>query len=328
MIGTAFWSWAYAVTNGEQKNLAARFTAKLLRPPIRLARSVTSDPIIKLRVGNRTLLITWSHHLPMLLRYCPHYETEIGRLATHLSRTEGDLLMIDVGANVGDTIATLPALDRAKFLCIEGSQKFHDLLRKNYGSDPRVRLVFALLTDNSHRSDSVRLLEIEGTAHLVASETPPAGAPPLLTLDAVLEKNSDFKDANFLKVDVDGYDLPVLRGATGLLRRSKPCLHIELGARLWRDCGNCSLDDGLAFLSDFGYREVLVYDNVGSFIGRDRTENPTFLRAFWDYAMRNPSRLYLNIIAFHDSRKDIETFYGAEASEAALPSGAGGSSGR
>jgi FkbM family methyltransferase len=316
MIGTAFWSWAYSITNGERKNLASSFAAKLLGLPIRLARSVASDPIIRLRVGDRALLVPWSHHLPTLLRHCPRYETEIGRLATHLSRTEGDLLMIDVGANVGDTIATLPSLERAKFLCIEGSQKYHDLLQKNYGSDARVKLLFALLADQSHQSDGVRLHEVNGTAHLAAGEGPSTGAP-LLTLDDLLEKNSDFRNANFVKIDVDGYDLPVLRGATELLRRSKPCLHIELAPTYWRDYGNCGLDDGLAFLSQFGYKEILVYDNLGSFIGRDRTENPTFLPAFWDYSMKNPSRLYLNLIALHASRKDIENFYSAEASQAA-----------
>jgi FkbM family methyltransferase len=316
MIGTAFWSWAYGIANREQNNLPASLAGKLLRLAARVERNIKGDPIIRLRVGDRTLLVPWSHHLPMLLRHCPFYESEIGRLATHLRRIEGELLMIDVGANVGDTIATLPPLDQAKFLCVEGSEKYHDLLRKNYGSDARVKLLFALLTDGSPQSDSIRLQEVDGTAHMAVSASP-TGAAPLLTLDSLLEKTPDFRNANFVKIDTDGYDLKVLRGATEFLKRAKPCLHIEFAPTFWREYGKCDLTDAQAFLSDFGYKEVLVYDNMGYFIGRDSTDSPTFLGVLWDYAMRIPSRLYLNVIAFHASRKDLEQFYGAEASGAA-----------
>jgi FkbM family methyltransferase len=316
MIGTAFWSWAYGMATREQNNLPASLAGKLLRIFARIERSIKGDPIVKVRVGDRNLLVPWSHHLPMLLRHCPFYESEIGRLAKHLCRIEGELRMIDVGANVGDTIAILPPLDQAKFLCVEGSEKYYDLLQKNYGSDSRVELLFALLTDGNPQSDSIRIQEVEGTAHVAVSASPSA-AVPRLTLDSLLEKSPEFRNANFVKIDTDGYDLKVLRGATEFLKRAKPCLHIEFAPTYWREYGKCDLADAQTFLSDFGYKEVLVYDNMGYFVGRDRADNPAFLRVLWDYAMRIPSRLYLNVIAFHSSRRDLEQFYDAEASGAA-----------
>ncbi len=90
---------------------------------MRLIRRFNTDPIVRLQVGDRALLMPWSHNLPLILRSNPLYETEIGRLAQHLADIDGRVVMIDAGANIGDTIATLPKLDQAKFLCIEGSER-------------------------------------------------------------------------------------------------------------------------------------------------------------------------------------------------------------
>jgi FkbM family methyltransferase len=257
----------------------------------------------------------WSHNLPLILRSNPLYETEIGRLAQHLAERDGDAVMIDAGANIGDTIATLPKLDQAKFLCIEGSERYYDLLQKNCESDKRVKPVFALLTDVVSGTDGARIKEVEGTAHVEMTEGSVAVAP-WWTLDQLLEVHSEFKEANFCKIDCDGYDLRVLKGGTAFLERAKPCLHIELGLQLWRQYGGCEVEDGLAFLSRFGYKEVLVYDNLGYFIARDHVENPRILGVLADYTMRHPPWFYLNLIAFHETRNDLEEFYGREVSAA------------
>jgi FkbM family methyltransferase len=312
---TAFWSWAYGVTSRKETSLPAGVVFTPLKLGLGLAQRLSRDPIVKLPVGDRALLMPWSHNLPLILKNNPLYETEIGRLASHLSKKDGEVLMIDVGANIGDTIATLPPLGRAKFLCIEGSQRYYGLLRRNYESDARVVLLFALMTDVISQANGARIKEVEGTAHVEMVEGSLASAP-WLTLDEVVERYPAFANANFIKVDVDGYDLRVLRGATALLERAKPCLHIEVGPQLWREYGGCDVSDGLAFLSRFGYKEVLVYDNLGYFIARDSTQDPKFIGALADYAMRHPPWFYLNLIAFHETRKDIEQFYCAEIKEA------------
>jgi FkbM family methyltransferase len=316
MNGTAFWSWAYEVTSRKATGSVGDLLSKPLALAVRLIRRFNTDPIVRLQVGDRALLMPWSHNLPLILRSNPLYETEIGRLAQHLADTDGKVVMIDAGANIGDTIATLPKLDQAKFLCIEGSERYHDLLEKNLGSDRRVKPVFVLLTDVIGGPNGARVKEVEGTAHVEISEGSTAAAP-WRTLDQLLEVHPEFKEANFCKVDCDGYDLRVLKGGTAFLERAKPCLHIEFGLQLWRQYGGCEADDGLAFLSKFGYKEVLVYDNLGRFIARDYVENPRILGVLADYTLRCPPWFYLNLIGFHETRKDLEKFYTAEVDAAA-----------
>ncbi|GAA3990861.1 MULTISPECIES: FkbM family methyltransferase [Streptomyces] len=50
---------------------------------------------------------------------------------------------------------------------------------------------------------------------------------PCVTLDELA-----LKDVGFIKVDVDGSELAVLRGATGLLARDRPALFVELESRI------------------------------------------------------------------------------------------------
>jgi FkbM family methyltransferase len=286
----------------------------------RLVRKFKGDPIVRLRVGHRSLLMPWSHNLPLILKSSPLYETEIGRLAEHLVTSDGELVMIDAGANIGDTFATLPKLNPAKFLCIEGSERYYDLLRRNLESDPQVQLEFALLTDVKRGGQRARIKEIEGTAHIEMTDDASAAAP-WRTLDEVIELHPEFAKANFLKVDCDGYDLLVLKGAPGFLERTKPCLHIEFGPQLWRMYGGCEIADGLEFLFQFGYKEVLVYDNLGYFIARDSVRNSRVLEILSDYAMRHPAWFYLNVLAFHETRKDLEQFYAREVDQAAASAG-------
>jgi FkbM family methyltransferase len=311
MNGTSVWSWAYRVASRERTGLPEDLVSKPLRLAVRMARKFKSDPIVKVQVGDRALLMPWSHNLPLILRTNPLYETEIGRLAKHLGDVDGEVVMIDAGANIGDTIATLPKLSQAKFLCIEGSERYYDLLRRNCESDPRVKLELALLTDVRDERMGARLREVEGTAHVEATEDSSAAAP-WRTLDELLDLHPEFKNANFCKVDCDGYDLRVLKGGPEFLERAKPCLHIEFGLQLWRQFGGCEASDGFAFLANFGYKEVLAYDNLGRFIARDYVENPRILGTLADYTMRCPPWFYFNLIAFHETREDLERFYGRE----------------
>ncbi|MBY8340804.1 FkbM family methyltransferase [Streptomyces spinosirectus] len=50
---------------------------------------------------------------------------------------------------------------------------------------------------------------------------------PCVTLDEL-----GLRDVDFIKIDVDGSELAVLRGATGLLARDRPALFVELESRI------------------------------------------------------------------------------------------------
>jgi FkbM family methyltransferase len=307
-----FWSIAHRARSGGLPRWVPSYAANLLRLFVRALLKLNPDPIVRVNIGKRPLLIPWSHQLPFYLVQFPRYESEIGRLANFVHRTRGGLTMIDVGANVGDTVACLAGLSGARFLCIEALPRYFDLLRSNFEDDPHVVLEHALLGDGSALDAGLEFAEIGGTAHV----EPGTGKDidvPRLTLDALVDRCGAFREANLVKIDTDGFDLKVMRGGEGLFRSARPCLHVEFSPRHWRDYGGCKVEDGLEFLAGCGYDTLVLYDNHGYLIGRDSTREPTLALAFLHYALRHPG-FYLNIIAFHVSAKDATSFFASELS--------------
>lgn len=67
---------------------------------------------------------------------------------------------------------------------------------------------------------------------------------------------------DFLKVDIDGFEFEVLRGAERTLRRWRPALHFEFATQL--------IDEplkGLEWLKELGYERLLSLTAVGELIG-------------------------------------------------------------
>jgi len=273
------------------------------------------DEPITFELNGCLLRMPRSHSLPWILEYSPQYEGEIGRVAAFLLAKQGRLSIIDVGANIGDTVASIPCRERATFLCIEGSVNYFSLLRQNFTGAPNVICVNAILSDSADLVAPRALAEVNGTAHVVEALTASSAAdPPTRTLDAVLADHPDFPAPNFLKVDTDGYDLKVLCGADGLLRANRPAIHFELSFRHWKDFGRSSWRQAAELLNGAGYRDFLLYDTQGYLAGVDAFQSSALLSALEGYCFRRPRPLYIwfNVVTFHESDPHWEEFKASE----------------
>ena len=93
-------------------------------------------------------------------------------------------------------------------------------------------------------------------------------------LDDVLDESGDHAEYNFMKIDAQGAELAILRGATRLLERECVGLQLELfllppyeGAPL--------MDEVISFLADYGFRVAKKFPPHGSF---DSQQDCLFLR--------------------------------------------------
>jgi FkbM family methyltransferase len=118
-----------------------------------------------------------------------------------------------VGANIGDTVAMIESeiSDYSKILCVEGSESFYNLLQKNFGLDPSVKIEHVFLSEPDDGSNNLRisLISQNGTAALVATDYPEDGSVtvPFFTLDDIVEKHRNvFLKVDLIKVDTDGFD--------------------------------------------------------------------------------------------------------------------------
>ena len=85
----------------------------------------------------------------------------------------------------------------------------------------------------------------------------------MTTLDAVLPDRGRFE---LIKIDTDGYDFEVIRGARALLERDRPILHIEVAPWLMHEDPVSEIE----YMQSLGYRELTCFDPMGGFRKRTR----------------------------------------------------------
>lgn len=161
------------------------------------------------------------------------YEEEVGcEIRRHFKPST---LFIDIGANLGlHSINASKALEHGRVLAVEADKKTHDLLQRNVttnGCGGRVTPVCRVLW-----SEKTTLLWEDKHAehgHNHARKPDPARSDrksfiQSTTLDELLNDLGAEDPVSVIKVDVEGAELEVLRGAVKTLRRYRPILIVEI----------------------------------------------------------------------------------------------------
>ena len=129
---------------------------------------------------------------------------------------------LDIGANVGEWARPL-AKKFNKVICFEPNPNFRNCFKKNI-KDPNVILHPYGLSTHSHTAEQ----GINEThLNFVVGDTEPRdGDIQCRALDSF-----NFTDVDYIKIDVDGFEVPVLQGAQETLKRNNPVINIEMKER-------------------------------------------------------------------------------------------------
>ena len=186
-------------------------------------------------------------------------------------RAERGDVVLDGGGGYGETalyFATSVGLE-GEVLCLEMDPRNRRAIQRNRELNPelaaRIRVVEAALWESS----GVTLDYVAGgkMSRVVEGAVAEGGAIETTTLDELVERNG-LRRVNFLKLDVEGSELAVLRGATQTLRDHRPRLAIAvyhdardiweiplylhglgLGYRLFLDHTSAGMDETVLFAS-------------------------------------------------------------------------------
>lgn len=267
-----------------------------------------SDPLVTWELNGRKLRLRLSHQLPFYRREFPTYSANLERLAKSLRRVYGPLIMIDVGANIGDSLALARIGAGDACLLIEGDPEYLRLLQQNTADLPNATCVAAMLSDRAGRAD-VRLISIGGTGQVVAAGQQPNQAD-LETLDGLIERQPRFKQSQLLKIDVDGYDFRVLRGGVCFIHGTQPVLFFEQHPSLLEAAGERA-DDVWAWLAEAGYTQLFLYDHFGYWLGSFPVAEQTALCDLNSYA-RQRADAYYDVAAFAPRHAQIQALFTAE----------------
>jgi FkbM family methyltransferase len=162
---------------------------------------------------------------------------------------------VDVGANIG--LVTVPAAKRVgpsgRVIAIEAHPRIFDFLCRNVSGN-HLRNVDAVHSAVGDKTGSVAMVYnvADAGSTQVASDAASDGVRvPMDTLDNILA-SAGVSRIEYLKIDVEGYELPVLRGASATIARS-PELVVQV--EHWTTAANPyrrTLDDAAAFLVQAG----------------------------------------------------------------------------
>lgn len=163
-------------------------------------------------------------------------------------------VVVDCGAMIGDHTATYA--------------DWVDICGRVYAFEPNPD-AYACLLMNTEKMPQVTafnagLSDIQGVTGIAVS--PNAGASYLddsvIGTEVILYVLDEFQlTPDFIKIDVEGYEPKVLRGAADTIARSRPVMLVEVNAGALERAGS-SRDELLKMLSDLEYRAKIIDNRI------------------------------------------------------------------
>lgn len=260
------------------------------------------DPDVRFTWRGVTLTLPFSHQLPSIWSVCDDYSQNLVRVAAACERRRKGSTMIDVGANVGDSVVVVRTLSKIPVLCVEGDPRYLRYLRLNtaqYG-DVEIAPYYVGGEDGERRASVVSK---GGTARLefdVHGET----RVSLRTLQTLTREHPRFADVSLLKIDTDGLDVRILMESSEFLQARSPVVFFEYDPRLMDVNGDAGLSV-YPFLRSLGYEGVVVWDNLGEYLVSTRTSESALLAHLHHYFAGGYAHRYMDVGVFPATQADL-----------------------
>jgi FkbM family methyltransferase len=221
------------------------------------------DQVIK--IDRRKIILPPGHVLSWYNNIYKDYDKFLPNIIRNI-KPKGSI--IDVGANIGDTLWRLiNANEELDYYCIEGDDYFFKYLTKNkelldMKLKKKVFLIKELVGDNlsGNLRETSGESKFTGTKSLVESEI----GLKSKTLDDIITNNK-IENIKLIKVDVDGYDHNVLFSGMNTIKKYKPDLFFEY-MDIRKDGYNILIRD----LVNINYSSWTVLDNYGSTLFKNK----------------------------------------------------------
>jgi FkbM family methyltransferase len=248
-----------------KKYLSAKGFSKYVWKFIRkLFIRLFGDPSCKIKVHKKYLSMPLSHSLPDYMERFRFYDRLPGRISEFLREKKEKLVFIDVGANIGDSIAAFNKQPHDLYFAVEPNPNFRKYLQNNWKNESNVFLIKEICSSVSEE-EGFAIKEKNGTASISLSTN--GQVMKRKTLDKIWSEIGNSALIDLVKIDTDGHDFEVLKGSHEIIRKYKPAIIFECdvfsNTNYLEDCFQA-----LKNLEESGYESFLVYSNFGDFLGR------------------------------------------------------------
>ena len=282
----------------------------------RLRRMLVSrgDRHVRMDLGGSELLVPLDHDLPFIRALHPQYSANIGRLCRYIAESDPETTIVDIGANIGDTVAIIREHCQSPILCIEPNPRYFRLLQANLQRArlPDVQSIEAFVATYTGEIRG-QLVSGAGSGHFTLTGD---GAMQARRLSDILEDYPQFLRPRVVKIDTDGFDCSILRSELEWLEDVQPVVFFEYdpffftphaydGSQIFKDLLNA------------GYTFAIFYDNVGDYLtALDLTRDQSVLEDLQQYFVGRGGHQYLDVAVF--PRQDYELALKIRMRETAL----------
>ncbi|MBK6935741.1 MAG: FkbM family methyltransferase [Chitinophagaceae bacterium] len=291
---------------GINKKFFKRFGYDIIKTGIPYIPKTNKD--VEVAVGKYKILMPGYNIQAANYKIYPDLNAQFGRLSKTIAAKYPKMTLIDVGANVGDTIAVVKNQIDIPIIAVEGDEITFGYLEKNSSRFANVSIVKTFLSEKS--KDINVSFEKSGWNATVIPSNVGGKSVSFKTLDEVISSGGfGQRVLKFLKVDVEGFDTIVLRGAMELIENHKPVLFFEYNRQNMIAINEEGLSTILSF-HNFGYDKIAFFDHKGTLILATTLRNKEVVTYLHDYAS-SPKNLigYYDICIFHENDDDLAEEY-------------------
>ena len=262
-------------------------------------KDFASDKKITINLWGEVVKIPINHRLPLYSFLYKNYSTNLRRMSAYINSKYKNFTAIDVGANIGDSAILIRQGSNASIVCVEGDKKYVEILKSNLSKKKKIKIINAFVGEKASTFKGA-LSKKDGTGYL---DTNHAGVKlKIQTLDKIVNTNIGNK-IKLLKIDTDGFDGKVIRGALRIILQNNPIIFFEFHESMYASTGD-STYKVLKYLHGMGYGSFLIYDNFGKLL-RGLRIKLTLKRYAFDKMFTYVGENYYDIVAFHDSDLDL-----------------------
>lgn len=281
----------------------------IVRVPTTRARDSSDATSVEVLIGGRSLIAPADSELPPLYKKYPTYMAELARIASQVFAKYPEMVAVDVGANIGDTSSIIRSGCSAPIICFEGDRNLDAFLAENASRVGNMTIRHTYLSDRSEMRDMMvdKLGNNSTLLPLNASTSTSVRQIEFLTLDDAIPAVAE-RPIKLLKVDTEGFDPKVLRGASRILSDDRPVVLFEHNRANLSVIGEDNVS-AFVHLRNAGYGPTIIWDAFGRMILGSDLSHTEIIEDLHGYVGFNgrllSAAVYLDACLFHRQDEDV-----------------------
>jgi FkbM family methyltransferase len=207
--------------------------------------------------------------------------------------------IIDIGANIGDTLASIYLETNNEIFCIEPSSYFMKYLSKNVevienNNDKKVKIINRFIGSGSLNTTLVHKDGSTATQQFSENDTIVS-----VTLDELFFNK---QRVDFIKSDIDGFDYDAILSGKQLIKENLPIIFFENQIDFNEQISG--YQNMYKMLEEIGYNNFVIFDNFGNILFEDVTLKKLLDLNYYLYSLKKGystrTVYYFDILAYSD----------------------------